>query len=144
MKNEITVKVQNSLTKLEVKSALLVNKYWEQTKKNIVEILQTRWGKYALAIPLAINGMSIRAYADGVDAQGILDSIMKNLKPGVIALGSLVAVVGGIQLGKGFTRDDADAKASGMMTMIGGVIIAGVGAIIPESISFGSSGGGGN
>ena len=139
MKNAITVKVQNSLTKFEVKTALLMNKYREQTKKNLVEILRTKWGKYALAIPLALNGVSIRAYADDVDAQGILDAIMKNLKPGVIALGSLVAVVGGIQLGKGFTRDDADAKASGMMTMIGGVIIAGVGAVIPDSINFGSS-----
>lgn len=55
----------------------------------------------------------------------------------IIALGSLVAVVGGIQTGVGFKDDNADGKTRGFQTLIGGAIIAAVGAIIPASLSIG-------
>ena len=78
--------------------------------------------------------MTITAFASGGDATNtaneIFDKIMGALGPGVVALGTLVAVVGGIQVGKGFTREDADAKASGVMTMVGGIIIGAVGGIV--------------
>ncbi len=102
-------------------------------EQTIDELMHTKWGKYAVAVPMALSGLSVRAYADeGAENQAneMLKSIMDALGPGVIALGTLVAVVGGIQLGKGFTRDDADSKASGMMTMIGGIIIGAVGTIV--------------
>ena len=63
------------------------------------------------------------------------------LGPGIIALGSLVAVVGGIQTGVGFKDDNADGKTRGFQTLIGGAIIGAVGALIPSSSSL--SGGGG-
>ena len=101
----------------------------------------TRLGKAALVIPAAVSACAMNVYAagDGADAQGMIDAIMGVLGPGVIALGSLVAVVGGIQTGVGFKDDNADGKTRGFRTLIGGAIIAAVGAIIPASLSLGGS-----
>ena len=101
--------------------------------------MNTRLGKAALVIPAAVSACAMNVYAagDGADAQGMIDAIMGVLGPGVIALGSLVAVVGGIQTGVGFKDDNADGKTRGFQTLIGGAIIAAVGAIIPASLSIG-------
>ena len=58
--------------------------------------MNTRLGKAALVIPAAVSACAMNVYAagDGADAQGMIDAIMGVLGPGVIALGSLVAVVG--------------------------------------------------
>ena len=103
--------------------------------------MNTRLGKAALVIPAAVSACAMNVYAagDGADAQGMIDAIMGVLGPGVIALGSLVAVVGGIQTGVGFKDDNADGKTRGFQTLIGGAIIAAVGAIIPASLSLGGS-----
>ena len=99
--------------------------------------MNTRLGRAALVVPMAISACTITASAEGADAQGMIDAIMGVLGPGVIALGSLVAVVGGIQTGVGFKDDNADGKTRGFQTLIGGAIIAAVGAIIPASLSLG-------
>lgn len=101
--------------------------------------MNTRLGKAALVVPAAVSACAMNVYAagDGADAQGMIDAIMGVLGPGVIALGSLVAVVGGIQTGVGFKDDNADGKTRGFQTLIGGAIIAAVGAIIPASLSIG-------
>lgn len=101
--------------------------------------MNTRFGKAALVIPAAVSACAMNVYAAGdrADAQGMIDAIMGVLGPGVIALGSLVAVVGGIQTGVGFKDDNADGKTRGFQTLIGGAIIAAVGAIIPASLSIG-------
>ena len=99
--------------------------------------MNTRLGKAALGVPMAVSACTITASAEGADAQGMIDAIMGVLGPGVIALGSLVAVVGGIQTGVGFKDDNADGKTRGFQTLIGGAIIAAVGAIIPASLSIG-------
>ena len=101
--------------------------------------MNTRLGRAALVVPMAISACTITASAEGADAQGMIDAIMGVLGPGVIALGSLVAVVGGIQTGVGFKDDNADGKTRGFQTLIGGAIIAAVGAIIPASLSLGGS-----
>lgn len=99
--------------------------------------MNTRLGRAALVLPMAVSACTITASAEGADAQGMIDAIMAVLGPGVIALGSLVAVVGGIQTGVGFKDDNADGKTRGFQTLIGGAIIAAVGAIIPASLSLG-------
>lgn len=99
--------------------------------------MNTRLGRAALVLPMAVSACTITASAEGADAQGMIDAIMAVLGPGVIALGSLVAVVGGIQTGVGFKDDNADGKTRGFQTLIGGAIIAAVGAIIPSSLSLG-------
>lgn len=144
--NEIITKAENKLIVCCAKTNNLILRSKEQTEKTISQLMRTKWGRCAVTIPMALSGLSIKAYANGGDASGsaneILNEIMGALGPGVIALGTLVAVVGGIQLGKGFTRDDADSKASGMMTMIGGIIIGAVGGIVTKvKIDVGSGGG---
>lgn len=136
MKNGIITRItraENKLVMCCAKANHLMIQSQEQTAATINQLMSTKWGKYAVAIPAALSGMTITAFASG-DATGtaneIFDKIMGVLGPGVIALGTLVAVVGGIQLGKGFTREDADAKASGTMTMVGGIIIGAVGGIV--------------
>ena len=101
--------------------------------------MNTRLGKAALVVPMAVSACTITASAEGADAQGMIDAIMGVLGPGVIALGSLVAVVGGIQTGVGFKDDNADGKTRGFQTLIGGAIVAAVGAIVPSTISLGGS-----
>lgn len=101
--------------------------------------MNTRLGRAALVLPMAVSACTITASAEGADAQGMIDAIMAVLGPGVIALGSIVAVVGGIQTGVGFKDDNADGKTRGFQTLIGGAIIAAVGAIIPASLSLGGT-----
>lgn len=101
------------------------------------KLMTTKAGKAALVVPMAMYSCTVTAHAADVDAQGMVDAIMGVLGPGVIALGSLVAVVGGVQLGVGFKDDNADGKTRGFQTLIGGAIIAAVGAIIPDSLSLG-------
>ena len=81
--------------------------------------MKTRLGRAALVVPMAVSACTITASAEGADAQGMIDAIMGVLGPGVIALGSLVAVVGGIQTGVGFKDDNADGKTRGFQTLIG-------------------------
>ena len=104
----------------------------------------TRAGKIALAMPLAMTLATTSVYAsptaggggDSVDAQGMINAIMGVLQPGVIALGSLVAIVGGIQLGVAFKDENPDGKTRGFQTLIGGAIIAAVGALVPATLSL--------
>lgn len=105
------------------------------------KVMKTRLGKAVFAVPAAISACTITAYAgdgdSGATAQGMIDGIMGILGPGIIGLGTLVAIVGGIQTGVGFKDDNADGKTRGFQTLIGGAIIAAVGALVPDTISLG-------
>ena len=106
-------------------------------------MMNTKAGRAVLVVPLATTMTAARVYAaegGNADAQGMIDGIMGVLGPGIIALGSLVAVVGGIQTGVGFKDDNADGKTRGFQTLIGGAIIGAVGALIPSTISLGGGG----
>lgn len=124
--------VQNKVNEVGAKAMLA-------TVNATGKAMNTRLGRAALVVPMAVSACTITASAEGADAQGMIDAIMGVLGPGVIALGSLVAVVGGIQTGVGFKDDNADGKTRGFQTLIGGAIIAAVGAIIPASLSLGGS-----
>lgn len=100
-------------------------------------LMNTRVGKAMLAVPMAMSACTLTVHAEDATAQGMIDGIMAVLGPGIIGLGSLVAVVGGIQTGVGFKDDNADGKTRGFQTLIGGAIIAAVGALVPSSISLG-------
>lgn len=101
------------------------------------KLMATKVGKAMFAVPMAISACTITASAEDATAQGMIDGIMGILGPGIIGLGTLVAVVGGIQTGVGFKDDNADGKTRGFQTLIGGAIIAAVGALVPDSISLG-------
>lgn len=101
------------------------------------KLMTTRAGKAMLVVPAAISACTITASAEDATAQGMIDGIMGILGPGIIGLGTLVAIVGGIQTGVGFKDDNADGKTRGFQTLIGGAIIAAVGALVPDTISLG-------
>ena len=125
-------KVQDTVTELGARAMV--------TAVNTTgKLMTTRAGKAMLVVPAAISACTITASAADGDAtaQGMIDEIMKLLGPGVIGLGTLVAIVGGIQTGIGFKDDNADGKTRGFQTLIGGAIIAAVGALVPDTISLG-------
>lgn len=123
-------KVQNKVTELEARAML--------TAVNAAgRLMTTKAGKAMLVVPAAISACTVTASAEDGTAQGMIDGIMGILGPGIIGLGTLVAVVGGIQTGVGFKDDNADGKTRGFQTLIGGAIIAAVGALVPDSISLG-------
>ena len=104
------------------------------------KLMTTRAGKAMLVVPAAISACTVTASAAGdgdATAQGMMDGIMGILGPGIIGLGTLVAIVGGIQTGVGFKDDNADGKTRGFQTLIGGAIIAAVGALVPDTIALG-------
>ena len=93
--------------------------------KNIIRLL-----RYAFIIPLAMLLSSTTVFAEGNDASSVITDILKDLSPAISAMGALVAVVGGIQLGTSFSSENADGKVRGFQTLIGGVIITGVSTAI--------------
>lgn len=68
---------------------------------------------------------------DGIGALGDLATTI------VVAIGVIVAVFGGLQLGLGFAQDNPDAQSRGVKFLIGGVIGASVTAIV-KLVSTGS------
>lgn len=131
--NKITAAVNNAQDRVTELGARAMLKAANATGK----LMNTKVGKAMFAIPMAISACTITASAEDATAQGMIDGIMGILGPGVIGLGSLVAVVGGIQTGVGFKDDNADGKTRGFQTLIGGAIIAAVGALVPSTISLG-------
>lgn len=95
---------------------------------------------YMVAFGYKIMQLHPAAAGDGGDAQGMINTIMGLLGPGVIALGSLIGIVGGIQTAIGFKDQDSNGKTQGFMTLIGGAIVGAVGAIIPDSLDMGTGG----
>ncbi len=124
-------KVQNTVTEIGARALVAAS-------NAAGKLMTTKVGKAMFAVPMAISACTVTASAEGEDgtAQGMIDGIMGILGPGIIGLGTLVAVVGGIQTGVGFKDDNADGKTRGFQTLIGGAIIAAVGALVPDSIAL--------
>ena len=99
------------------------------------KLMTKRAGKILVTLPLALSLMALTVFADGGTnggAEGTINTIIGLLKTWIPRLGALLVVVGGIQLGIGFKDDDQTGKTRGMQCMIGGAIVAAIGA----SVSF--------
>ena len=99
------------------------------------KLMTKRAGKILVTLPLALSLMAVTVFADGGTnggAEGTINTIIGLLKTWIPRLGALLVVVGGIQLGIGFKDDDQTGKTRGMQYMIGGAIVAAIGA----SVSF--------
>ncbi len=116
----ITEKIEDAMVKGFVKTTNVVGKL--MTKKA---------GKMLLILPLAMSLLAIPVFAEGGDdAEGFINTITELLKKWIPRLGGMIIVVGGIQLGVGFKDDNADGKTRGMQCMIGGAIVAAIGAAV--------------
>lgn len=94
------------------------------------KLMTKRTGKLLVTIPVVVSLLTMSVFADGSDAEGTIDTIIGLLTTWIPRLGGLLVVVGGIQLGIGFKDDDATGKTRGMQCMIGGAIVAAIGAAV--------------
>ncbi len=98
---------------------------------NCVGKLMTRkTGKLLVTIPVVLSLLTMSVFAEDSGAEGTINTIIDLLKTWIPRLGGLLVVVGGIQLGIGFKDDDATGKTRGMQCMIGGAIVAAIGAAV--------------
>ena len=65
MKNGIITRAENKLVMCCAKANHLMIQSQEQTAATINQLMSTKWGKYAVAIPAALSGMTITAFASG-------------------------------------------------------------------------------
>ncbi len=103
-----------------------------KTTNIIGKLASKRIGKLLIVLPLVLSMCTITAFAEGEGggAEGTIQTIIDLLTTWIPRLGGLLVVVGGIQLGIGFKDDDATGKTRGMQCMIGGAIVAAIGAAV--------------
>lgn len=124
--NEFTVMERISDTVTETGARLAVK------ATNVLGKLMTKKaGKVLVTLPLALSACTVTACAaEGGGAEDTIQTIIDLLTTWIPRLGGLLVVVGGIQLGIGFKDDDATGKTRGMQCMIGGAIVAAIGAAV--------------
>lgn len=125
----------NRIEKLEDAATTAGAKAMVKATNCVGKLMTKRAGKILVTLPLALSLMAVTVFADGGTnggAEGTINTIIGLLKTWIPRLGALLVVVGGIQLGIGFKDDDQTGKTRGMQCMIGGVIVAAIGA----SVSF--------
>ena len=125
----------NRIEKLEDAATTAGAKAMVKATNCVGKVMTKRAGKILVTLPLALSLMAVTVFADGGTnggAEGTINTIIGLLKTWIPRLGALLVVVGGIQLGIGFKDDDQTGKTRGMQCMIGGAIVAAIGA----SVSF--------
>lgn len=125
----------NRIEKLEDAATTAGAKAMVKATNCVGKLMTKKAGKILVTLPLALSLMAVTVFADGGTnggAEGTINTIIGLLKTWIPRLGALLVVVGGIQLGIGFKDDDQTGKTRGMQCMIGGAIVAAIGA----SVSF--------
>lgn len=125
----------NRIEKIEDAATTAGAKAMVKATNCVGKLMTKRAGKILVTLPLALSLMAVTVFADGGSnggAEGTINTIIGLLKTWIPRLGALLVVVGGIQLGIGFKDDDQTGKTRGMQCMIGGAIVAAIGA----SVSF--------
>jgi hypothetical protein len=91
------------------------------------KLMSTKIGRTVFTGLMLAPAMGTYVAAAGADAT--ISKIMSIVQKGVTAIGSIVVVVGAIQFGLAWKDDDSAGKTRGAQTMVGGGIVAAVGAI---------------
>ena len=123
--NELTVMERISYTVTETGAMLAV-----KATNALGKLMTKKAGKMLVTLPLALSMCMLTASADDGGAEETIQTIIDLLTTWIPRLGGLLIVVGGIQLGIGFKDDDATGKTRGMQCMIGGAIVAAIGAAV--------------
>jgi len=107
-----------------VKATNAVNKLSAKRMKKLLTILPI--------MLIALSLVTIPAFAESgaTSADSFIDTVVDLLKKWIPRLGGMIVVVGGIQFGIGFKDDNADGKTRGMQCMVGGAIVAAIGALV--------------
>ncbi len=77
--------------------------------------------------------IGMQAYAANPTVDSITDgmtSLKSFVKTIVIGIGIIIATFGGVTLGLGFAQDNPDGQSRGIKFLLGGLVIAAVGAIL--------------
>lgn len=122
--------VENLIVKIEDEAVNVGAKALIKAENAIGKLMTRRVGKLLVTVPLAVSALTMTVAAEGGDAEGTIQTIIDLLTTWIPRLGGLLVVVGGIQLGIGFKDDDATGKTRGMQCMIGGAIVAAIGAAV--------------
>lgn len=123
---ELTVMEHISDTVTEAGARLAV-----KTTNTLGKLMTKKVGKVIVTLPLALSLCTVTVFAEGGGgAESTIQTIIDLLTTWIPRLGGLLVVVGGIQLGIGFKDDDATGKTRGMQCMIGGAIVAAIGAMV--------------
>ena len=125
---EIKEKIENTAVEVGatamVKATNAVNKLSAKRMKKLLTILPI--------MLIALSLVTIPAFAESgaTSADSFIDTVVELLKKWIPRLGGMIVVVGGIQFGIGFKDDNADGKTRGMQCMVGGAIVAAIGALV--------------
>lgn len=79
---------------------------------------------------------TVVAFADGNDGKDVWNKVINTICPYIIALGAVVAMIGGINWALGFKSEDSDAQVRGIRTLIAGVAVAGVVAATQSMVTL--------
>lgn len=121
----------NRIKKMEDAATTAGAKAMVKVTNCVGKLMTKRMGKILVTLPLALSITAVTVFADsGKGAEGTISTIIGLLQTWIPRLGGLLVVVGGIQLGIGFKDDDATGKTRGMQCMIGGAIVAAIGAAV--------------
>lgn len=105
-----------------------VKDYFVSHKRQVAQML--------LALLICGSMTLLQAFAAGSgasDAGSItsgVSSLESFVKKVVIGIGIVIALFGGVTLGLGFAQDNPDGQSRGVKFLIGGIVIASVGAFI--------------
>lgn len=123
--NKLTVMERISDTVTETGAKLAV-----KATNSLGRLMTKKTGKILAVLPFVLSMCTITVCAESGGAEGTIQTIIDLLTTWIPRLGGLLVVVGGIQLGIGFKDDDATGKTRGMQCMIGGAIVAAIGAAV--------------
>lgn len=81
------------------------------------------------SIVLSTFAMTITpTFAVSTGVENINTFITSFVAPWLIAIGGVIALVGGVQFALGWQREDAEGKSRGLMTIMTGFMILGIGS----------------
>ncbi len=83
-----------------------------------------------MLICMSMIGLQAHAAVTTESITSGVNSLKGFVKTIVVAIGIIIATFGGITLGLGFAQDNPDGQSRGIKFLLGGMVIAAVGAII--------------
>ena len=106
----------------------------EELSLRIGVFLMSKEGKFAAALAAVAllyfrlgGGQYLASDDNEIDLDKLIVNIMTPIRNGVVTLGICTAVFGGIKTIQSVGNEDADGRQKGIMTIVGGGLLAGCG-----------------
>ena len=95
-------------------------------KNTMKKVKKTVWTLYAICVCASMGFVTACAEGEGGGGTGVWNNVINTLLPYIIALGGVVAFIGGVNWALGFKSEDSDAQTRGLRTLIAGAAVAGL------------------